>query len=300
MKFEKYQHIERLGSSEVDGILNGEVYIFSKIDGTNAGVYLNDCGEVEVNSRNKVLTDEMDNAGCCKYVKSLDMFEKYLEHHPNHRLFGEWLVPHSIKGYKDDSWRKLYIFDVIEYDSEGNGHYLSYEEYVPLLEEWSIPYIPLIAKLTNPTEENVKSFLDRCDFLMKDNKAGEGIVIKNYGFINNYGRVTWAKVVRSIVKESQKTSKQLDINTEDVVEDLIVSKFLTPELVSKEKSKIELENGGWESKLINKLLGVVWHTFITEEMFEILRKFKNPKIDFALLKRLVTSKVKEFEPNIFR
>ena len=35
MEYRGYQHIERLGTSEVEGILNGEVYVYPKLDGTN-------------------------------------------------------------------------------------------------------------------------------------------------------------------------------------------------------------------------------------------------------------------------
>jgi len=34
-KFMKYQHVERYGTDEVEGIELGETYIFPKIDGTN-------------------------------------------------------------------------------------------------------------------------------------------------------------------------------------------------------------------------------------------------------------------------
>lgn len=38
--FHKYQHIERLETTEVSRILDGECYIFPKIDGTNGQVWL--------------------------------------------------------------------------------------------------------------------------------------------------------------------------------------------------------------------------------------------------------------------
>lgn len=44
MEFKKYQHIVKLGCDEVDGILNGTVYLFYKIDGTNSQVFLKDDG----------------------------------------------------------------------------------------------------------------------------------------------------------------------------------------------------------------------------------------------------------------
>lgn len=68
MQFQKYQHIERLGTQATEGILDGTVYVFSKLDGTNTSVYLTDSGEVEVASRNRVLTDGEDNHGVRKAI----------------------------------------------------------------------------------------------------------------------------------------------------------------------------------------------------------------------------------------
>lgn len=42
MEYKSYQHIEKLGSSEVEGILNGTCYLTYKIDGTNGCIYLSD------------------------------------------------------------------------------------------------------------------------------------------------------------------------------------------------------------------------------------------------------------------
>ena len=51
MQYRKYTHIERLGRDEVDGILNGTVYISPKIDGTNSVLYLDDQGNLAAGSR---------------------------------------------------------------------------------------------------------------------------------------------------------------------------------------------------------------------------------------------------------
>ena len=42
MEFKKYQHIEKLGTTEVEGILEGQVSLFYKIDGTNSCIFLKD------------------------------------------------------------------------------------------------------------------------------------------------------------------------------------------------------------------------------------------------------------------
>ena len=67
MSFIKYQHLERYGNTEVEGIEVGTCYVFPKLDGTNASVWVDDskpfghtlcCG-----SRNRELELDNDNAG---------------------------------------------------------------------------------------------------------------------------------------------------------------------------------------------------------------------------------------------
>lgn len=281
MKFEKYQHVER------DGILDGMVYVFPKLDGTNTSVYLNDAGEVEVASRNRVLNIRDDNQGVCNYVLSQPKFKAYLERHPNHRLFGEWLVPHTV--YRADAWRKLYIFDVMD-----GERYLTYDEYYDDLLNAEIKIVKCIDCLEEPTPERIQSYLDHCTFLMQDGQLGEGIVIKRYDFVNWLGRTVWAKLVRSVTKAEKKIQQP---TSTDAVELQIIEKFLTPELVEKEFSKLAVD--GWNNKLIPKLLGVVWHAFITEETFNFLRKFHNPKVDFGFLNRLAVEKIKTVKSELF-
>lgn len=289
MKFEKYQHVERLGTEATDGILDGTCYVFPKLDGTNTSVYLNDDGNVEVASRNRVLSIHDDNQGVCNFVLNNPQIIKYVHAHPNRRLFGEWLVPHTIRTYLPRAWRKLYIFDVME-----DGKYLTYDEYYDELLDYEIPIVKCMEQLENPTPEQIQTFIDRCTFLMQDGQIGEGIVIKRYDFVNRFGRTTWAKIVRPHVKAAQKIQRPL--NT-DCVETQIIDAFLTPEFVEKEFAKIAAD--GWNNKLIGKFLNVTWHTFIDEETFNILRKFHNPKIDFAFLNQLAVSRIKEIKADLF-
>ena len=37
---------------------------------------------------------------------------EYLKANPTHRLFGEWLIPHRLRTYRDDAWKRFYVFDV--------------------------------------------------------------------------------------------------------------------------------------------------------------------------------------------
>lgn len=288
MQFKAYQHVEKLGSVEVEGILSGEVHIFDKLDGANVSVYLNDEGKIEVASRNRVISVDDDLNGVCKYIQNRHKFKDFFGEHPELRLFGEWLTPHTYHNYEDNAWRKFYVFDVMDGDK-----YLTYDQYQTLLDLYEIEYIPRIAKLFNPTEEQVKRYLEHCDFLVSEG-LGEGIVIKNYNFVNKFGVTKWAKLVRPL---PSKIKKPVDTSN---IEAHIVDEFLTPELIEKEYAKIVSANCGvWEKKLCGKLIACVWHTFITEETFNFVSKFKGAKVDFAVLSKLATQKIKTVKPVLF-
>ena len=302
MEFRKYQHIERFGTDEVDGIEFGKCYIFYKIDGTNASVWLDEERKLKAGSRNRELTLENDNAGFYNAMINDERIINYLNKHPNHRLFGEWLVPHTLKTYREDAWRKFYIFDVC-LDKEENGlEYIPYDIYKPLLEEFNLDYIPPLAIITNPTYESLIKCLEKTgQFLIEDGKGiGEGIVIKNYDFYNKYKRQTWAKIVANEFKE--KHHKEMgcpEIKTEKMIEEKIVDDFCTESFIEKEYAKIVIEQNGWQSKYIPMLLGRVFSELIKEESWNIVKKYKNPKIDYKTLNALVIRKIKETKKEVF-
>ena len=300
MKTQFYQHVERLDSDEVDGILDGEVYIYTKLDGTNAGVHY-DNGKVIVNSRKRELSEGKDNAGCMVYVLSQPKFEQFFKEFPNLYLYGEFLVKHTVKTYKDSAWRKLYVFDVVDFSNPENPRYLSYEEYEPLLKKYNIEYIPLIAVLNHPSKEDILSYLDKTTFLQSDNKTpGEGLVIKRYGgWKNKYGRTTWAKIVRKEFMVSKKIHREVSPNE---IEESIVEKFCTDAFIEKELAKIleDIGTDNWDNKYIGRCLNSVYHELISEEAWHFVKKFKNPKIDFSILCVLVTEKTKNVMHDFFK
>ena len=296
MLYKSYQHIERLGTDAVEGILDGTVYVYTKVDGSNCVCWLGDDNALHVGSRRREITPNDDNAGCASYILSEPKYFELVKRHPNCYFFSEWLTRHTIKNYNSDAWKKPYFFDVLEITEDGT-RYVPYEEYVPWFEELDIDYIPLVAKLENPTKEDINNVLEEAHFLQEEKGTNEGVIVKNYQYKNKYGRTTWAKVVRQQFKVSHKLKRVID---ESNIEQSIVNEFCTPEFVEKEFAKIVNENNGcWNSKLIGKLLGVVWHTFIEEECWNIIKKYKNPKIDFKVLQGLVTIKIKEVKQDVF-
>ena len=294
--FVKYQHLERLGTSEVEGIQSGTCYVFPKLDGTNASIWMDSEGNLKAGSRNRELTLGKDNAGFYAWVlENETLFRPFFEEYPEHYLYGEWLVPHSLKTYRKDAWRKFYIFDVVD----PCGDYIPYNDYKTTLDTYGFDYVPCIAVVKNGDDETFRKSVDRSTFLIEDgNGVGEGVVIKNYDWSNRFGRKTWAKVVTNAFKDLH--VKEMGGTTLGGIsdEERIVNEFVTEHLVNKVYEKIRNEDG-WSSKAIPRLLSTVYYDLIKEEMWEILKKYKNPKIDFKYLQRLTCQKVKEVKPELF-
>lgn len=291
-KFIKYQHIEPFGHEETEGIQFGECYIFPKIDGTNSQLWWDN--GLRGGSRNRELYVESDNRGFFNWAVKKQNFIDFFNKYPNVHLFGEWLVPHTLKTYVDSAWNNFYVFDVIK-----DGTYIHYEEYRLMLEEFGIDYIPPICKIINPDIDKLILQLEKNVFLIQDGKGtGEGIVIKNYSFKNKYGRVTWAKIVKNEFKAMHSRNATPDARSKKVLEDEIVNKFVTKELIEKEFAKIKAD-GGWTSIKIPRLLNTVYYCLVKEYCWEFVKQYKNPTINFKSLNILTTNKIKELKPEIF-
>lgn len=291
----KYQHVEKLGSSEVDGITLGTVYVFPKIDGTNAHAWWDN--GMHYGSRRRELSVDSDNAGFMaqarKNIALSDMCESLGK---GYHVFGEWLVPHSLKTYREDAWRKLYIFDIVK-----DGIHMPYEEMAECCNSYGLEYIAPLRIITNPTIENIYATLDENKFLIGDGDGvGEGVVLKNYDFVNKYGRQTWAKVVTNEFKEKHHKEMGAPVSCgTKMVEESIVEEFVTTSLIEKTMAKISVENDGWNSKFIPQLLGRVFHDLVVEHTWDACKKYKNPCIDFKNLNRFCIMKIKQSKPELF-
>lgn len=295
--FKPYQHIEKFGTDETEGIEIGKTYVFPKIDGTNGSLWVDD-GVIYAGSRKRLLSKESDNAGFYEWSSQQKRLIQFFSENKTLRLFGEWLVPHSLKTYRQDAWRNFYVFDVTK-DVGDSVKYLSYEEYQPLLEKHGIEYIPPIRIINNGCYETYVKLLEENNYLIEDGKgSGEGIVIKNYLYSNKYGRTTWAKIVTSEFKEKHyKTIGAPEVDGKTTIEERIVCDYCTSALIQKTFEKIKMD--GWNSKKIPQLIGTIWHDFVNEEIWQIIKKMKNPTIDFKNLQRRVTMKIKEVLPDVF-
>ena len=302
MEFKKYQHIERFGTDEVRGIEFGECLVFYKIDGTNGSVWLGSEGNIKAGSRNRELTLENDNAGFYNHVISDEKINSYLKEHPNHRLYGEWLVPHSLKTYREDAWRRFYIFDVCLDKSDGESDYLPYDTYKHFLDAHDLDYVPPLARIKNATYEALVNLLDKTgQFLVRDGQgSGEGIVVKNYDWYNKHNRQVWAKIVTAEFKEKHhKVMGCPVIQPQELIEEKITNNLCTSAFIEKEYAKIVTEQEGWKSQYIPMLLGRVFYELIREESWNMVKNNKMPTINYKTLNMMVIRKIKEVKKELF-
>lgn len=305
--FREYMHLEKFGNTEVEGIELGISHIFPKIDGTNASAWLEAiengplgwCG----GSRTRELSLASDNAGFYTWLTGVgdqqDRLYMCLVQHPKWRLYGEWLVPHTFQGYRPDAWRKFYVFDV--YNDE-TDEYLPYSVYQPELQKYGVEYIAPLAIVKNADYELFQKYLKENFFLCPDGAKdpGEGIVIKNYDYYNKFGRQCWAKIIRQEFKEQHyKAMGAPEVNNSMMNEERIVLKAVDMHLVNKTVDKIRLEHEGWSSTNIPELLNRVYYDVVKEELWDCLKEINFGTVNFKTLKALVIQRIKQLRPEIF-
>ena len=311
--YRKYDHVERLGHREVHGIDTGTVHVFPKLDGTNGVVWFDqDSGKVLCGSRNKVCTIEQDNAGFAAWVNSEDpkavALRAFCVRYPHLIVYGEWMVPHTLKTYYDGVWRRFWIFDVYFRGSEGAG-YLSFGNYsaMPHLNQCDLIYP--IAVIDDPTPERLAVMLATNTYLIQQGAGvGEGIVLKNYLWVNRFGRQPWAKMIHEEFSAGKREPKS---GPDVSVESTIADEFCTATLVNKTRAKIRVEiansegvavedvESAYRSKVIPRLIGSVYHDLVVEEIWAILKKRKGITIDFNRLAYTVAERTKELAKDLF-
>ena len=84
-----------------------------------------------------------------------------------------------------------------------------------------------------------------------------------------------------------------------VIEQEIVDNYCTAAFIEKEYSKILNETGEWDNRKIPMLLGRVFSELVKEETWNIIKKYKNPTINYKTLNALVINKIKTVKSDIF-
>ena len=320
MEFRKYDHVERFGHSDVTGIDAGLVHVFPKLDGTNASLWLTDAEDhgphLHAGSRTRVLEEGADNAGFLAWMKSNELpLITVLMDNDLHacRVYGEWLVPHTLKTYREEAWRRFWIFDVWHWEDG----YLPFDRWAEPLRAAGFDVVDPLCTIENPTEDQLRHQVELNTYLIADGAGvGEGIVLKNYAWRNQHGRQPWAKIVRNEFKEENRRAFGTpELRGSYEVEAALAEEYVTPTLVAKTRAKIVLALKHSNSKtmaftqrhveehyrkqMIPRLLQTVYSDVLQEELPAAVKKYRDPTINFKRFRAQCVRFTKRYAADLF-
>ena len=304
MAFRGFTHVERLGSKNIDtdAYLDGHVYVFTKIDGSNGCIWGEPDGSVHYGSRTRELVGDNDNAGFKQFMmqdENTQALRTFCTDNPNLIVYGEWLGHNKFLGVI-----KRYVqgdFHIFAIYNRNTGYYLPYDDVVGMLAKAGVttPIIPPIAELDNPTMEDLTNILDKARYNLNANDpdGGEGIVVYNYDYHDVYGHVALGKIVRDefLQNKNRKKPKTVIVGNESDFIDM----FATVSFMIKCQNKVQqaLDMDEWENtnKAIGMFINLVTTDLINEDLCGYMKKKKwQAKFDFNIYKKNITIECRKF------
>ena len=284
----RYPKIYHLDREETDGILDGLVVVQEKIDGANAQIWFRD-NWIRCGSRSHELKDGFN--GFVDYVQSNENIKSLLTAHPEYRLYGEWLVRHTIH-YIETAYKQFYMYDIRLSD----GTWLHPVEVRDIALAYKIPHPQIFGVFDHPTRDSINKMLDSSKSDIGEKM--EGVVIKNPKYINKFGERRYGKVVSQEFKEDNSIVFGSNNRQSDTYSEMrIVNKFMTLPRVQKVINKIQpLVEERLDFKHTPRISGTAYHDMLTEEIWEINRD--GGKIDFKKLAMLSQKKAAQIYKDI--
>ena len=274
----KYKDIERLKDKYALAFKRGEhIVCQEKIDGSNASF----CYDKETNkllafSRRKKLDIENNLNGFYEFVSSLDIdfYKEVLDN--NLIIFGEWLLPHTIK-YPENMYKNFYVFDI--YD-KNIGMYLPWEKVKQIAEFCGLTTVPVFYDGIFTSWEDIYKLVGQTQ--VNASPCGEGQVVKSQDRLDNKfsGTPAYVKIVAKEFAEVHQ-SKAHEVDPEKLAaREAAVAKaetIVTKRRVEKTIQKF-IEDGiipeNWDEKNLGAIAKVlpkaVYEDCIKEEQETVL------------------------------
>ncbi len=286
--FKEYPKVYALHKEECEGLLEGRCRIEEKIDGANTSIWRADDGVIHCGSRTRDLTEAKDGFnGFVEYVENHEGIRKFLTDYHDHRLYGEWLVRHTL-AYYELAYKQFYLFDI----EDADGNRVGRSTLDDMANKYGIKTAYLFADIENPTLEQIKEFAGKTMLGTK----GEGVIIKNDAFINKFGSRQHGKYVTQEFKEDNAvTFGGNNKDSETYWEMYFTNKVCTLARVQKIMHKMESMHGRLDMQHIPMIMGTAFHDIVTEEGWEIAKEMVRNKqaFNFAAFKKLCDKKVKQ-------
>jgi len=307
--FIKYPKIKRLGHEDTDGILFGSVTVEEKIDGANTSIWLED-GEVKCGSRTRVLEEGFN--GFVDFVRSNEKVRQFLLENPKLRLYGEWLVRHTI-AYNETAYRQFYLFDVLEQPDEllescsekidsqmkkreieeqrsrdivRQCEWFDEDQVRQVAEKCDLRTPELFDRLNDPSLEDLQEYAGKTVLGQK----GEGVVIRNNEFVNKWGDRVCAKIVTQEFKEDNGiVFGGNNKHSETYKEMKMVNNFMTLARVQKIMNKLQPHiDKRLDKEHTSRIINTAYRDMFEEELWEFVKK--NKEINFTHLQNLACKK----------
>ena len=293
--YHSFLHVERLDETKIDvsAFLNGIIYVFPKLDGTNSCVWADELGNIHCGSRKREISLDHDNADFMLFFttdKYTEKLRNFLIEHPYYIVYGEWLNGWSgrkqagtIKQYLDPGF---WIFGVFNNDTLS---YINYDKYFLMLKDIYDKIDQPLAVLDHPSKEDIITLLEQNHFNLPNDVLGEGVVCWNYDFRDQFGNFQVAKIVAKEFHEMKGQSQKIKVpQVREGLEQDIINACVSSADCEKCKQKVmvmfNLDSWDNSGKNIGTFLNLLYNDLIEEEMISIIKRFKNPVIDFAILK----------------
>ena len=232
LKHKHYMEIEVLNKGVGDRFHKGDrIIIQEKIDGSNVSFqYDSDTDSLQCFSRNQILSAENTLRGYYDWVQKLDKELVKSVLGDRQRMFGEWLVKHTVK-YPEERYNTMYCFDVFDME---NKCWLPQNEVKSLADKLGLNYVPVFYEGEFTAWEDYTYLVGKTEM---GGEIGEGIVIKKQNDLSDdvaYTKIVherfkevWKKVRRhSESPEEKQEKKRLEELTETVVTPARVEKIL--------------------------------------------------------------------------
>ncbi|UUV46233.1 RNA ligase [Bacillus phage vB_BanS-Thrax2] len=267
MEQKKYQDITRLGHKTTIGVLTeGDwIVIQEKLDGANASFRKGENGEILAFSRNTQLDEQNNLGGFWQFAQTLDP-DLLL---PNIVYFGEWLNPHKVK--YPEYQKQFFLYDL--YDTN-KGLYLDFNRVKDAHRMLGLNLIPVFYEGEYQSFEHLMSFVGKTlvGGRLGDVETGEGIVVKNVGFVDRHGNQKFVKLVTDAFREVQSQKAPKDPKMEATQEQLFVNATMTEARVEKMLYKLVDEGIIEEAPFQIEDMGVILRNMGTRIFDDIMKE----------------------------
>ena len=214
-----YPEVYQLGHKIVSNVLDGNVLVEEKVDGSQISFGIDENGILSVRSKKVDINTDKPDGMFKKAVEWIVSNQSSL--YPNWVYRGEYLLKpkHNTLEYYRVPHNHIIIFDICD----GLESYLSYSDLCAEAKRIGLEVVPLFAEGVF-TEANILAHKDI--WLSRESILGgtkvEGVVIKNYNVFTAQKKVAMAKIVRQEFKEQNSSNwKDEHPTSQDIIQRLI-------------------------------------------------------------------------------